>query len=221
MSKHTPETWRYEKSTKTIRSVPGNYWIATMDSWDGMCNNDANGRLIAAAPELLNALRTLMADLSDVGDDRDGETGEEYSACIQAREAIAKATEQNTSISIGDQVQSIETNWQGRVTGFDKMDGDECTYLVCHHVSGGQIEEDDKQWFSPGDVRLLRRAGMTQERASEIITECQKLATIGPWSDQLRKVMNSDEIAQVMAHWKTMSGSASFSDAILFIRNGK
>lgn len=61
-------------------------------------------------------------------------------------------------ISIGDQVQSIETNWQGRVTAFDKLEGDDCTYLVCHHVSGGEIELDDKRWFDPRDVRLLRRA---------------------------------------------------------------
>lgn len=58
-------------------------------------------------------------------------------------------------IGIGDQIQSIETNWQGRVTGFQKLDGDDCTYLVCHHVSGGKIEEDDKRWFDPRDVRLL------------------------------------------------------------------
>jgi hypothetical protein len=38
------------------------------------------------------------------------------------------------------------------------MKGDDCTYLVCHHVSGGEIELDDKRWFDPRDVRLLRRA---------------------------------------------------------------
>lgn len=64
MSKHTPTTWRHEESTKTIRSVPGNYWIATMDSWDGACNHNANARLIAAAPELLN-LANMVADISD------------------------------------------------------------------------------------------------------------------------------------------------------------
>ena len=129
--------------------------------------------------------------------------------------------EDSGMIEIGDQVQSIECNWQGRVTGFDKLDGDDCTYLVCHHVSGGEIELDDKRWFDPRDVRLLRRGVVTQARAAEIVSECQKRATIGPWSDQLRSVMHSDEIAQVTAHWKTMSGSASFSDAILQIRNGK
>lgn len=124
-------------------------------------------------------------------------------------------------IEIGDQVQSIETNWQGRVTGFEPPQGpDDCTMLICHHVSGGEIELDDKRWFDPRDVRLLRKAPMTKERAAEIVAECQRI-TYGPWSDQLRTVMTADEIAQVTAHWKTMSGSASFSDAILQIRNGK
>lgn len=53
--------WRYEESTKTIRSIPENYWIATMDSWDGAVNHAANSRLIAAAPELLAALKALQA----------------------------------------------------------------------------------------------------------------------------------------------------------------
>lgn len=62
-----------------------------------------------------------------------------------------------TGYKLGDQVQSIECKWQGRVTGFDKMNGDDCTYLVCHHVSGGEIELDDKRWFDPRDVRLVGR----------------------------------------------------------------
>jgi len=64
-------------------------------------------------------------------------------------------SEPETSIEIGDQVQSIECNWQGRVTGFQRID--DCTFLVCHHVSGGEIELDDKRLFDPRDVRLLRK----------------------------------------------------------------
>lgn len=64
-------------------------------------------------------------------------------------------SEPETSIGLGDQVQSIEDNWQGRVTGFQKID--DCTFLVCHHVSGGEIELDDKRLFDPRDVRLLRK----------------------------------------------------------------
>ncbi len=53
--------WRYEASTKTIRSVPENYWIASMDSWDGAVNHKSNARLIAAAPDLLAILQRILA----------------------------------------------------------------------------------------------------------------------------------------------------------------
>lgn len=58
----TPKPWRYEPETKTIRSVPTNYWLATMDSWDGAVDHAANAQLIAAAPELLEALKAVLAD---------------------------------------------------------------------------------------------------------------------------------------------------------------
>jgi hypothetical protein len=51
---HTPGPWRYEPETKTIRSEPANYWLATMDSWDGAINNEDNARLMAAAPEMFD-----------------------------------------------------------------------------------------------------------------------------------------------------------------------
>lgn len=54
------QAWRYEPSTKTIRSVPENYWIASMDSCEGAVDHEENARLIAAAPMLLSALRGLL-----------------------------------------------------------------------------------------------------------------------------------------------------------------
>lgn len=45
--------WRYEASTKTIRAVPSNHWIASMNSFDAAEDHDANAALIARAPELL------------------------------------------------------------------------------------------------------------------------------------------------------------------------
>lgn len=54
---------------------------------------------------------------------------------------------------LGDQVQNIECKWQGRITGFEWIDDTEM--LVCHHVCGGEIELDDKRWFSPEDMRLV------------------------------------------------------------------
>jgi hypothetical protein len=57
----TYSPWRFEESTKTIRSIPQNHWIASMDSWDGAENHAANARLIAAAPDLLAALQDLAS----------------------------------------------------------------------------------------------------------------------------------------------------------------
>jgi hypothetical protein len=57
----TYNPWRFEESTKTIRSIPQNHWIASMDSWDGAENHTANARLIAAAPDLLAALQDLAS----------------------------------------------------------------------------------------------------------------------------------------------------------------
>jgi hypothetical protein len=76
--------WRFEESTKTIRSIPANHWIASMNSWDGAENHSANARLIAAAPDLLEALRGLVTTLESMA-----VHPSHYEA---ARAAIAKAT---------------------------------------------------------------------------------------------------------------------------------
>ena len=85
---HTPGPWRYSPGSNTIRSAKENYWIASIDSWDGQVNNQANAKLIAAAPELLEALRTMIhaysGQLTNAGD-----YGKEIEAgCL----AIARAT---------------------------------------------------------------------------------------------------------------------------------
>lgn len=76
-TQHTPGPWRFEESTKTIRAVPQNYWLATMDSWDGAVDHEANARLIAAAPDLLEALEEMVE--------------ESINREVKARAAIAKA----------------------------------------------------------------------------------------------------------------------------------
>jgi hypothetical protein len=63
---HTQGPWRYEASTKTIRSEPTNYWLATMDSWDGAVNHEANACLIAAAPLMQDELTLSHAALDSV-----------------------------------------------------------------------------------------------------------------------------------------------------------
>ncbi len=63
---HTPGPWRYEEGTHTIRAVPSNYWIATMDSWDGAIDSEANAALIAESPELYEHLRTALEWLDNL-----------------------------------------------------------------------------------------------------------------------------------------------------------
>lgn len=67
--------WRYEASTKTIRTTPGNHWVASMNSFDGALDHEANARLIAAAPELFEALmecEEYFDDRADADFDQDG-----------------------------------------------------------------------------------------------------------------------------------------------------
>jgi hypothetical protein len=84
MEKHTPGPWKFEKETSTIRSEPANNWLATMDSWDGTINNEANARLIAAAPKLLEALEYIKLEMFKKDPDKT------TMACLIAQ-AIAKA----------------------------------------------------------------------------------------------------------------------------------
>jgi len=55
---------RYEKGTRTIRSVPENYWIASLDSWDGAVKDklDDYGKLLAAAGDLLAICQEIASD---------------------------------------------------------------------------------------------------------------------------------------------------------------
>ena len=91
--RNTPGPWRYEPETKTIRAVPSNYWLATMDSFDGAVDHVANARLIAAAPELLEALRRSLLEI-DNACNRDERINQDRSIGTAIRimqSAIAKA----------------------------------------------------------------------------------------------------------------------------------
>lgn len=86
MSKHTPGPWRYKR-----HSVDSNYMLiyCSSDNSDGdnirgYCG-EANARLIAAAPELLEACKMLLVNMNLAGWEND------YAA-IRARAAIQKAT---------------------------------------------------------------------------------------------------------------------------------
>ncbi len=66
---HTKTPWKYEEETETIRSTPSNYWIASMDSWDGAVNNEANARFIVKAvnnhEQLVEMLKSCLNILKD------------------------------------------------------------------------------------------------------------------------------------------------------------
>ena len=61
---HNEGPWEYQPSSGTIRDR-SNHWIATMDSFDGAVDNHANGRLIAAAPNLLKLARSFQCSCED------------------------------------------------------------------------------------------------------------------------------------------------------------
>jgi hypothetical protein len=95
-AKHTPGPWEYNEQTKTIRSKKENFWLATMDSWDGSVNNAANARLIAAAPDLLAALENARIALTFYRIEMARDTpGKDYPFGIDcenaARAAVARA----------------------------------------------------------------------------------------------------------------------------------
>ena len=76
------QTWRYEQETKKIRTVPENYWVATMDSWDGSLNHELNAKLIAAAPKMLFALQRAVPWLSKMIAD------ENHLHCVSPNDAV-------------------------------------------------------------------------------------------------------------------------------------
>jgi len=65
-TRKTATAARYEASTATIRSVPENYWLATMDSWDGAPNHEANAHIMAASFQMLDILRITERNLSSL-----------------------------------------------------------------------------------------------------------------------------------------------------------
>jgi hypothetical protein len=102
MSKHTPGPWTYNLTTGVVRSLAEDFpncrqpVICDLRHWsheDTTHIHPANARLIAAAPELLEALKEIAADYADRFDLDDPSTNPGIKYTIkQARAAIAKAT---------------------------------------------------------------------------------------------------------------------------------
>jgi hypothetical protein len=63
MSKHTPGDWYVSHNELTSDSLPGRNTIATMAVWLPHAEEEqrANARLMAAAPDLLEALNAIIA----------------------------------------------------------------------------------------------------------------------------------------------------------------
>ena len=85
--KHTPGPWNYDRSGYSLYVNSGRELVTAL-SMDGkrLETSEANARLIAAAPDLLNAL---MDFVSYFGHDNDNGLDE---MLTNARAAIAKAT---------------------------------------------------------------------------------------------------------------------------------
>lgn len=95
MTKHTRGSWSFDGHG--INDENGER-IATMAQpaclGNGRTRNaqrDADGALIAAAPDLLAAARELLLNADDRGETRDRSTGERYEDWERLRAAIGKA----------------------------------------------------------------------------------------------------------------------------------
>lgn len=86
--KHTPGPWNQSRYCPVDVVIDGDIWLASArDTTNGITREQAiaNARLIAAAPDLLDALRTIVANAASVQMDP------QWTVQV-ARTAIAKAT---------------------------------------------------------------------------------------------------------------------------------
>ena len=92
VSKHTPGPWEYDAENYEIYYDDG-YALPCIARLDNDCaseeEDDADGRLIAAAPDLLAALLSLVNVAPQNSDDDDPQQAAAWNA---VRAAIAKAT---------------------------------------------------------------------------------------------------------------------------------
>ena len=82
MIKHSPRSWRFTRTSRGILQIRDHHdKCVAMFDWHK--DRTADARLIASAPDLLEALQTIMAEVAGCERDAKWET---------ARAAIAKAT---------------------------------------------------------------------------------------------------------------------------------
>ncbi len=87
-AKHTPGPWHYDGLVQIVEAARPHMRVAFLPSdHDEYASSKPNGRLIAAAPDLLAALAAVLKWYGGAADD-----DSEWSPCmLQARTAIAKA----------------------------------------------------------------------------------------------------------------------------------
>lgn len=92
-AKHTPGPWRVAYSKFSIVETPDGAKVAECKNLTGLVNLQANARLIAAAPELLEALRKyeLPIDINNIALSCIEFGSEAVEKELQRRAAIAKA----------------------------------------------------------------------------------------------------------------------------------
>ncbi len=88
MSKHTPGPWTHGPESRDICG-PDDESVASAATWRPESEEVANARLIAAAPELLAALETLLTAVDDAVDVEAQASWQ--GAATDAEIAIAKA----------------------------------------------------------------------------------------------------------------------------------
>ena len=88
MTKHTPGPWAIRETATHIAVIGANN-EALFHEYKGNTGVKEDARLIAAAPDLLNALQAIVKSLADQDDEGMIEHAQQM---IDARAAIAKAT---------------------------------------------------------------------------------------------------------------------------------
>lgn len=90
-SKHTPGPWHINRfKGDNFRVSPHEYGCSRPYRIAELINNEANAHLIAAAPELLEALEGLVNVVSN-WEEKYGEGASNITAYFDAKKAIAKA----------------------------------------------------------------------------------------------------------------------------------
>lgn len=54
---------------------------------------------------------------------------------------------------------------------------------------------------------------ITRQRAEEIVRKAQEITSIGPYSDNITKVMTPHEVQDVNTHWSALPSDTSWIDA--------